>query len=577
MNQPEPLEEFRSTIAKEGVDGYILYRRDPHMNEYLHPHYDQVEHLTGFTGSNAKLLVLEKEAFLFTDSRYFLQAEQELPASIKLAGRKDDPTLLERLRALGGGRIGVDPAYITTKEWAEMEQLNEDGGVEVVQIERDLVAGLWEDRPEIVSQSLTLMDHQVTVEKKLVLVREKMEGKMDSLVLTNMDEIAWLTNLRGSDIPMSRLFYAFAHVTFDELVLFTDSILPGSFATKVTVLPYASFYQYIKKLKNQKLGASNDMNAHTSSILKKDNKLVPTEIVLNLKGVKTPKEIEGFEESNIKDAVSLCRLFGEIEEKLASGAEVGELDVSEMLLKIKQEDPAFIVPSFDTISAFGENGAIIHYGPKDNAVKVTTSNLLLLDSGSQYTMGTTDITRTVCFGTPSEEQVANYTNVIKGHIALERIIFPARSTVGALDAIVRSPIWQSGLDYGHSTGHGVGYGLNVHEGPHSLDPRSSVRALPGMVVTNEPGVYIEGSYGIRHENLMVVEEAAVKSFLKLRNLTPVPLHLALISPKMLAEQELAYINQESARIRDLLSPRLQNSPAGLKWLHANTEQLTVAH
>lgn len=577
------LEKFREELRGRELDGYILYRRDPHLNEYLHPHYNQVAHLTGFTGSNATLLVVDDKAYLFTDSRYFLQAEQELPKGIQLAKMGEDLRMSELLQQYRDRRIGVDPRYFTEEEYLKLaEKLR--GTVELVLVRDDLVGPLWSDRPAIQSGPLVQMANQVPVSEKLARVRQCLvpgssplaaEEALSGVVIADMDEIAWLTNLRGTDVPSSRLFYAYLYLTADQAVLFTNSTLEQPLAG-VEVRPYESLEGYLGEINNQAVGASASTNYHLCRLLKENQNQVHRFLAVErMKAVKTTEEIRGFEEANLRDSVALCRLFGHLGKLLSEKQVLGEIDAANWLEQIKREDAEFIAPSFESISAYGANGAVIHYGPKNNAVKIGTENLFLLDSGSQYTMGTTDITRTVAFGTPTEAQQRHYTAVIKGHIALETTRFPEETALGGLAAIVRQAVWQVGENYQHGTGHGVGYGLNVHEGPHFLEPSSQEKAKVGMVVTNEPGVYIEGEYGIRHENLMVVEpDKEVKKFLVLRNLTPAPLHQALLKVDMLTAAEIKYLNRESQRIRELLSPLLANFPEGLAWLEANTRELS---
>ncbi|KAI5188624.1 Xaa-Pro aminopeptidase [Nematocida sp. AWRm77] len=579
----DKLAHFRKELKKRDLDGYVLYRRDPHLNEYIHPYYNQVEYLSGFTGSNGAMLVLEQEAFLFTDSRYFIQARKELPEGIALSRMQEDPSIEERLQKQKGKRIGVDPQYITEKGYAKLVKSAAHGSSEIVLVEEDLVGLLWEDRPQVEASKLSAMENKVSFKKKIEMVRDCMEPEaskysskeeLDGVVISDMDEIAWITNLRGTDVPMSRLFYAYMYITPDKTVLFTDAKLEQR-VSGLEVLPYGALSQHLAGITGKSIGVSGNTNYHIVRMLE-DNKNAVHGFtsVEYLKGIKTQEEIAGFEEANKKDAAALCILFGKIKKAVAEGVPVGEVEAAEWLLQIKQKDPEFIAPSFDTISAYGENGAIIHYSPKNNEVKIGTESLFLLDSGSQYTQGTTDITRTVSFGQPTESQKKHYTAMIKGHISLESTHFPVKTALGALASIVRKEIWKVGENYAHGTGHGVGYGLNVHEGPHFLEPSSQDKAVVGMVVTNEPGVYIEGKYGMRHENLMCVEASSkFESFLVLRNLTPVPLHMALIDEKLLTVEEIRYINTESQRMHALLSPLLAHSPEGLAWLNENTKQL----
>ncbi|EIJ89669.1 Xaa-Pro aminopeptidase [Nematocida parisii] len=576
----ERISALRKVLAKKNVGGCVLYRRDPHLNEYVHPHYEHIAWLTGFTGSNATLLVLPDTAYLYTDGRYFIQAEKQLPKDVLLSRMGTDPTISQRL-AECNGTIGINAQDITQEEH-EKHFKNLPESVEIDILNEDIIDQLWSTRPKIEPGYLEVMGHQESVGNKLKKIRSEMKknkemrsmsAPFDMVIISDMDEIAWATNLRGSDIPMSRLFYSFLIVQEEGAILFTDASLTTE-VPDVVIRPYADFYRYISEISDKCIGISSNTNYQILCTIVEENNVGDFDGILNLKAIKTEAEIKGFEEANKRDAVYLCMLFGEIKKNLAEGSSVGEKDVADRLLELKKEDPEFIVPSFETISGYGENGAIIHYAPEDNTTKLSTDSLFLIDSGSQYTMGTTDITRTVCFGKPTDQQKRDYTALIKGHIDLETTKFSEKTALGALSIIVRKHVWDENIDYAHSTGHGVGFGLNVHEGPQTLDSSSRVKALPGMNITIEPGIYREGKYGLRHENLAVVEKyKKTKGFLQLRNITPVPLHLDLIDTEILSPQEIEYINKQSKNIQHMLKPLLLHHKDGLAWLVENTRDL----
>ncbi|KAI5171319.1 Xaa-Pro aminopeptidase [Nematocida sp. LUAm3] len=579
------IQELRESMKVRNLDALIVHRRDTHLNEYLHPRYEHIAEITGFTGSNGVLLLFMDAAYLYTDSRYFIQAESQLYDGVELSKMGEDATVMERILSRdkeGKQRVGVILEFITGEEYKKNFGQSEEK-IEIVDVEEELLSKIWKNRPDVQEKICKVMGHQVPVKDKIQEIRSimslnsekfKRTNPVDAVVVADMDEVAWVTNLRGVDIPMSRLFYSFLIIRENTVTLYTDALVEKSSIPEVEVKRYKDFYVDIQELKDHVVGISQSTNFLIEEKLAKISKVLPFQEISNMKAVKTKEEIKGFEEANIKDAVSLCRLFGEISKKIQAGTEVGELDASDLLLSIKQEDPDFICPSFDTISAFGSNGAIIHYRAEDNNTKITPDNLYLIDSGSQYTMGTTDITRTVSFGVPSDEQKRHYTALIKGHVLLENQAFPAKVFLGSLAPLVRQSVWKEGVDYGHSTGHGVGFGLNVHESPPHFEAGARTLAQPGMVVTNEPGIYIEGKHGLRHENLMVVENhPTIEKFFLLRNLTPVPLHLALIDTSMLSEEEITYINEISKKIRNLLVPRLSAYPEGLVWLNDNTVEL----
>ncbi|KAI5137563.1 Xaa-Pro aminopeptidase [Nematocida ausubeli] len=577
----ERISKLRQVLKDNDLEGCILYRSDPHLNEYVHPHYEHIAWLTGFTGSNATLLVLPNTVYLYTDARYFIQAKKQLSNKVELSRIGIDPSISERLLTCNAV-VGVNPRNITQAQYnRNFKTLHKHADIEI--IESDLLESLWTLRPKIESGNLEVMKHQESVNVKLQKIRKEMESNkemysfmppLDMVIISDMDEIAWATNLRGTDIPMSRLFYSFLIVTDSTAILFTDASLTSEIPN-ILVMPYSEFDNYIKELSGLRIGVSTNTNYHIVCSIVDDNKVCDFKGILNLKAIKTENEINGFKEANKRDAKYLCMLFGKIKKRLSDGEHVGELEAADMLLELKSSDSEFIVPSFDTISGYGENGACIHYSPVDNTTKIGTESLFLIDCGSQYTMGTTDITRTVCFGQPTEEQRRDYTTLIKSHIDLENTPFPEKTSLGALSPIVRKHVWKEGLDYGHSTGHGVGFGLNVHEGPQTMDTASQIKAVPGMNITIEPGIYKEGKYGIRHENLGIVKKYNKKAgFLRIQNITPVPLHMDLINPELLTADEIDYINAQSIWIKEMLEPELLDHKEGLAWLSDNTRKIS---
>jgi len=588
------LKKIRNEMQRMDIDAYIVHRRDAHLNEYLHARYDQVKYLTGFTGSNGTLLVLQDKAYMYTDSRYYLQAEEELDSEVELVKIDDGARIAQKLskiaqeRGTAKIRVGINPEYITETEY-EREYVPIQDSVEVVWDTEDIVDKVWTERPKMPHSKVEKMQNQEEANKKIEAVRACMvpekhkravTKEVDSVIIADMDEIAWITNMRGKDVPMSRLFYAYMHVTHHEVKLYTDAEgMEEAGIEGMQVYKYKEFSKHIEELKDKRIGVTMSTNyAITKKLRENRNTVAKYTAMLEMKAVKTKDEIAGFVTANTKDAVYLCMLFGAIKQKIEQGEEVGEADAERMLLELKQHDSAFVIPSFDTISAYGKNGAVVHYSAKDNSTKIEDSSLYLIDSGSQYTMGTTDITRTVCFGTPTAKQKKHYTALVKGHIALERVRFVEGTKLGTLATLVRQEVWRVQENYKHATGHGVGYGLNVHEGPHYLEPLSRVVAEAGMVVTNEPGIYIEREYGIRHENLMVVEkDASAEGFLVLKNITPVPLHLALLETKMLRQEEAEHISRENEKIRSILEQGLAEHAEGMKWMKDNTEKVVGAY
>lgn len=572
------LERIRERMEKEGMDGFLLPRSDPHMNEYLHPRYEHITHITGFTGSNAILLVLKDEAFVYTDGRYSLQIKKELYEGIQFAGTERS-VIREILLKKKVQKLGLIPEY-TTNEILSNLLGDAKNKIDIFNLPETFIDEIFPERPQITQTDLVCVapegaDVNERIQSQMNRIEES-KGNIDMLILCDMDEIAWCTYLRGKDIPMSRLFYSFMCISEYNATLYTDAKIPKDYKADIKVQKYKEFYEDIKKIEKMNISTSISINMHLSSELGKNNTLSIDKNIMMLKAVKNKKEIDGFRKANIKDSVYLCMLFGQLQKKIENGEMIGEKEAAEMLLNIKRKDSEFICPSFETISSFGTNAAVIHYTAKDNSIKIEKNNLYLIDSGSQYTMGTTDITRTISFGKPTPEQKKHYTALIKGHISLENLPFPDKSSLECLSVIVRQHVWALGLNYAHGTGHGVGYMLNVHESPPSIDGLSLHPAKEGMVVTNEPGIYLENSYGIRHENLLVVQKhPKIENFYILENITPAPLHLSLLDLKMLTDEEIAYINERSKWTKDLLTPYLfEHSFEGYKWLIENTKMIS---
>jgi Xaa-Pro aminopeptidase len=571
------LEEMRGAFDREGIDGYVLMKRDEHASEYVGECDDTISHFCKFTGSNASALILRESAILFTDSRYFIQAKQELPEGIELGRMGKDKSLEERVLELPPGtRIGMNPMhrYMYEEKGLLLEKAKKKG-IDIRWVGEAFIDSVWKNRPKRhfgKIEDVGLAGR--SVEEKIEEVRKEVENG-SVLLLSALDEIAWLLNLRGSDIRHSRLFYSYAVLSCEEIVLFANGDIEGYLPENLVLRKYEEFYDFLEEAsrsgKYLSILLSRSTNRRILNVL--EGALIEEkEVIGELKAIKSPEEIGGFVEANIRDAVSICRLFSSIEQDLGKGMEVGEMDIAERLLEIKREDPDFITPSFETISAYGKNGAVVHYSPRDNSVKLKKESLFLLDSGSQYSFGTTDITRTVAFGSPKDDEKSDYTLVVKANIGLQRAVFPKGTAGWALDVLARIPLWERALDYGHSTGHGVGFCLNVHEGPHGLGKGAATPLKTGMTLTNEPGLYREGQHGIRHENLMVVEKKE-SGFLGFTNITPLPFHLALLKRDLLTGEEIAFINSESSRIRDLLRNRVSAYPEALEYLLRNTESI----
>ncbi|KQK20406.1 hypothetical protein BRADI_1g54327v3 [Brachypodium distachyon] len=477
------------------IDAYIVPSQDAHQSEFIAECFMRRTYLTGFTGSAGTAVVTKNNAAFWTDGRYFLQAEKELSHEWTLmrSGNHGVPTTIEWLNDVlpSGCRIGIDPFLFSFDAAEELKDAIANKNHELIMIsDFNLVDEIWgESRPEPPKEPVRVHDIKyagIDVPSKLSYVRSELaENGCESVVISMLDEIAWLLNMRGSDVPHSPVFYSYLIVEMSTATLFVDrnkvseDVLEHLEKAGVTLKPY---------------------NAILSSVE--------------------------------RDAAALAEFWCWLEEEVRKTVALTEVQVAEKLLEFRQKQDGFIETSFDTISGYGANGAIIHYRPTpDSCSSVGSDNLFLLDSGAQYIDGTTDITRTVHFGEPSQRQKECFTRVLQGHIALDQAVFPERTPGFVLDVLARSSLWKIGLDYRHGTGHGVGAALNVHEGPQSISYRyGNLTALQkGMIVSNEPGYYEDNSFGIRIENLVLVKEVNLAnsfggiSYLGFEKLTFVPI------------------------------------------------------
>ncbi|XP_006657547.2 aminopeptidase P2 [Oryza brachyantha] len=633
----ERLRSLRGLFARPdiAIDAYIVPSQDAHQSEFIAECFMRRAYLTGFTGSAGTAVVTKDKAALWTDGRYFLQAEKELSHDWTLmrSGNHGVPTTSEWLKEVlpSGCRVGIDPFLFSFDAAEELKDAIFEKNHELVLIrELNLVDEIWgEARPEPPKQKTRVHGIKyagIDVPSKLSSVRSQLaDDGCDAVVISLLDEVAWLLNMRGSDVPNSPVFYSYLIVEDKTATLFVDNnkvsedVLEHLEKAGVKLKPYEAILSDVERLaqSGKKLWLdSSSINAAIVNVFRAScdrhvNKrgkagrqsgkespsgepgsgssgvqngnlqaLYKVSPVTLAKAVKNEAEIEGMKSSHIRDAAALaefwCWLEGEVRESVLHT----EVQVSEKLLEFRQKQDGFIDTSFDTISGYGANGAIIHYRPTpESCSSVGSDNLFLLDSGAQYIDGTTDITRTVHFGEPSPRQKECFTKVLQGHIALDQAVFPERTPGFVLDVLARSSLWKIGLDYRHGTGHGVGAALNVHEGPQSISYRyGNLTALQkGMIVSNEPGYYEDNSFGIRIENLLLVKEVNLPnsfggvSYLGFEKLTFVPIQSKLIDLSLLSPSEINWINEYHEEVWEKVSPLLSGD--SLDWLRKNTRPL----
>lgn len=598
VNTTERLTALRKLMAQNepALGAFVVPSEDQHSSEYL-AHCDQRRaFISGFNGSAGCAIVTPKDASLFTDGRYFLQAEQQLDQNWTLMkqGLPDVPTWQEFLskNLEFSTQIGIDATLISAVDADAIKTALASRQSTLVSVETNLVDAIWNDRPPRPDNPVFHLDEKYSGKSpavKIAAVREELEKKKyQAVVVTMLDEVAWLFNLRGSDIDFNPVFFAYAVVTLDSVELFIQKSQLDDAALQylretINIRPYDTFFSYLKQLPGHlKLdGASKILIGERVSLavaeaIGKDNYVIARSPVNDMKAVKNDIELEGFRQSHIRDGSALARYFAWLQEQLDNGVELNESQGADQLEKFRSELDLFKGLSFTTISSTGPNGAIIHYSPDPNdCAIIKKEQVYLCDSGAQYLDGTTDVTRTWHFGTPTAEEKRAFTRVLQGHIAIDTAIFPNGTTGFVIDAFARKALWQDGLDYRHGTGHGVGHFLNVHEGPHGIGVRIGYNASPlkaGMTVSNEPGYYADGRFGIRIENIVLVRDVKTpnnfgeKGYLGFEHITMCPIHKNLINTDLLSVQERTWLNDYHAEIWDKVSPLLQNDQRALHWL-----------
>lgn len=590
------IQLLQAEMKKRNIQMCFIPTGDYHLSEYIDDYFKTRAFLSGFTGSAGTLLVTTEKAMLWTDGRYFIQAGKQLKdTEIELmkSGEEGVPEIEEYVRRnlKKGERFSFDGKVVSAKEGKNLALVVKecDGVLENGQWINEWMDENWQDRPKQNFQPIERLGLFLTgrrVQEKLDMVREAMaEVHADCHILSSLDDLAWLYNLRGKDIPHNPVFYGFSIITLGEAYLFVgehavdESLLELLSDEHVTVMPYVDFYKYINvNIKNQKVlvDSANSTYALVETLEKQEseNILIDKENpTLLFKAVKTTVEADNIRKAQEIDGLAMIHFIYWVKNK----EKLTEKDVADYLDKLRLAHRECMDISFDTIAAYGENAAICHYSPDENSAELKPEGFLLVDSGGQYTKGTTDITRTIALGALTEQQKMHYTLVLKGHIRLAMARFP-KGTCGAnLDVLARGPLWDHGLDYNHGTGHGVGYYLNVHEGPQSINWKigarkaNTVALQPGMLTSNEPGFYLEGEYGIRLENLILTknaEEPGMKNFLEFETMTFVPFEREAILPELLEEKEKVWLNTYHQNIFEMYAKKLSEEEHN--WLKSVT-------
>jgi len=575
MTSKEKIAALREEMQKNNVDAFIVYSADPHMSEYLPEEWQERAWLSGFLGSAGFVVVTKDKAGLWTDGRYFTQATIELEGSgidLFKEGMEGTPNYIDWIisEIPSEGRVAVNALATSHANWELLtEKLNAKNKTLV---DLPLLDQIWKERGTPSKNPIFV--HPIeragkSVAEKIAAIRQKMESQEATVhVISSLDDVAWTLNLRGSDVQSNPVFLGYIIITKNDAKLFTDLEKLEVEARKqmdeawVKMMPYEEFYNCLKEFKNEKVLVSPNSNQSVFEALKSENQFIKAPVPGNLmKAQKNETELEGFRKVMVRDGVAMVKFLYWLTHNAGKEA-MTEYSIGEKLRGFRAEGENFVGESFGSIVGYKDNGAIMHYSAKSEGSKeVTNDASILVDSGGQYLEGTTDITRTFALGTVSDEFKRNSTLVLQGMIRLSMVKFPKGTRGVQLDAIARLPLWMNGKDFNHGTGHGVGSFMNVHEGPQNIrKDMNPQELLPGMVCSNEPGYYVEGQYGIRHENLIAVRESETTdsgTFYEFETLTFCPFFKDTIVKEILSEEEIAWLNRYHQICAEKIGPYLE--------------------
>jgi Xaa-Pro aminopeptidase len=592
METNRTIQKLLERMAAEGLDAYIIPTSDYHQSEYLADHFKLRQWISGFTGSYGTVVITKDHGHgLWTDGRYYLQAAEQLKGTaINLFKEREadvpspEAWLAETLTnnstvGVNGKLLSYQKVQALTKQLDE-QQIN-------LSVHQSLVKDLWEDQPMLPEASIEALDVKyagTTRQEKLRQVREQMEEQGGDIYLdANLADIAWLYNLRGRDVQNNPVFLSYTLIDHEQAYLYVDqtkvsqALKEALAADKIYLKDYDAIYSDLQTIVDQTIIFDPEMTNYVliDQIQSTNEKKEVKSIVTQLKAIKNPTEIQHMHNAHVKDGVAMVKFLYWLDQ-IHGKESIDEIKAAEKLSFFRQQQPLYQDDSFDYISGFGSNGAIVHYKATDESNKTFDDNgFYLIDSGAQYTDGTTDITRTIAIGEISDQMKKDFTLVLKGHINLATAKFINGTRGDNLDILARQYLWQQGLNYNHGTGHGVGFYLNVHEGPQTISYYSkSVPLQPGMVLSNEPGLYRADAYGIRIENLIYVaddQQTAFGTFYKFKNLTLCPIDLRAIAVDLLTTEELQWLNSYHQEVFTTLEPHL--SPAEQQWLKEQTRRV----
>ncbi|MGA9605416.1 MAG: aminopeptidase P family protein, partial [Methyloceanibacter sp.] len=586
----ERIKALQRELRARKLKGFLVPHSDEHQDEFLSPSAERLAWLTGFTGSAGTAIVLDKAAALFVDGRYILQARAQADSTLfevlQTPDAKASSWIAEKLNK--GAALGYDPALHTIREIERLTETLGRSGIKLVPVETNPLDALWEDRPK--PSAAPIVPHGLeysgkSAKEKIGDVQDGLkQDKVDAVLLTMLDSIAWLFNIRGGDIRHTPVALAYALVPANARpTLFIDAAkvgdnVRGDLRDVVDIAEPGALPDRLKALGQSRARVRLDPETAPMRFAKlleaEGAKFVPgTDPCTHPKAIKNATEIKGTRQAHLRDGVAMARFLSWLDETGDSGR-IDEVEAAIKLEACRRESGQLKDISFDSISAAGPDGAVVHYRPTfANKRVLKPGSLYLIDSGGQYLDGTTDVTRTLAIGAPTAEMRRHYGIVLKAHIAIATARFPKHTRGQDLDPFARRPLWDAGLDYDHGTGHGVGSYLAVHEGPQRLSRLGSAELEPGMILSNEPGFYLEGQYGIRLENLVLVTppepiKGGNREMMGFETLTLVPFDRRLIDPKQLSPWELAWLNAYHARVRREIEPVLRSDDRA--WLRHAT-------
>lgn len=585
------IQALRALFSREGIQAFIIPSTDPHLSEYVAPHWKSREWISGFTGSAGTVVVTTGKAGLWTDSRYFLQAAQQLEGTeIELYKEMlpETPSISTFLctQLSPGDAVGIDGKMFSAEEVERMQAELQKCRIEIKNIP-DPMRELWADRPPMPEAPAfiheTKYSGKSSVEKISIIREELKKCNARALFISALDEIAWTLNLRGNDVHCNPVIVSYLLIEEQDIHYFiqpqkiTLEVAEYLKSTGISLHPYEEVETYLKQIRVESLLINPaKTNYAVYSAVSPDCKIIHgVSPVTLLKAIRNEQEIAGIHAAMQRDGVALVKFLKWLEEAVPAGKET-EISVDKKLHGFRAEQDLYMGESFDTIAGYKEHGAIVHYeATPETDVPLKPEGFLLLDSGAQYLDGTTDITRTIALGELTEEEKTDYTLILKGHIALAMAKFPAGTRGVQLDVLARMPIWQRGMNFLHGTGHGVGHFLNVHEGPQSIRMNENPVTLQlGMLTSNEPGVYKAGSHGVRTENLVLVVpagEGMFGNYLQFETVTLCPICKKGISKELLTNEEIEWLNGYHQTVYEKLSPSLNKEEQA--WLKEATSSL----